>query len=367
MKVIMTGGGTGGHIYPAVAIAHKIKKTYKDADIIFIGTKRGLESEIIPSCGFKVRTITVSGFDRKKLLKNINTIRKAVKGLKEANAIIKDFQPDIVIGTGGYVCGPVVLAAALKGINTFIHEQNAFPGTTNRILSRFVDKIFISFEESKKYFKNKNKIILSGNPLREDFLKQNFTGAKEKLGIRKGDFAIICFGGSRGAEKINEEMINVIEVLNHIDDIKVFFITGKVHYDMIQNEIQKRNIVLGDNIKVLDYIHNMSDYMSACDLVISRAGAITISEISALGKPSVLIPSPHVTGNHQYHNAKVAADRGAAYIIEEKNLSGDKIIPIIFKLKNNKLLVNEMSEQSKKLSHMNAANIILQHVEQYLP
>jgi len=263
----------------------------------------------------------------------------------------------------------VVLAASLKGIKTFIHEQNAFPGVTNRILSRFADVIFISFEESKKYFNSKRnkKIVLSGNPLREDFLKREFTAAKEKLGIRTKDFAIICFGGSRGAEKINEEMINVIEVLNCIDDIKVFFVTGKVHYDLIHKEIVKRNIVLGDNIKVLDYIYNMPDYMSACDLVISRAGALTISEICALGKPSILIPSPYVTGNHQYHNAKVAADRGAAYIIEERDLSGDKIIPIIFKLKSNNILKNRMSEQSKSLSHGNAVNIILEHIEQYLP
>ncbi len=366
MKVIMTGGGTGGHIYPAIAIANKIQEEYNDAEILFVGTQKGLESEIVPSCGYDIKTITVSGFNRKELMKNIDTLKRVVKGLKEANDIIRDFKPDIVIGTGGYVCGPVVLAAALKGIKTFIHEQNAFPGMTNKILSRFADIIFISFEESRKYFRNKKKIVLSGNPLRDEFFRQNYKRAKEKLNIQESDFAIICFGGSRGAEKINEHMLKVIEILNGIEGVKLFFVTGKVHYEMIQKEIQERKILLSDNIVVLDYIHNMSDYMLASDLVISRAGALTISEICACGKPSILIPSPYVTGNHQYHNAKVVADRGAAYMIQEKELNEDKMIRIIFKLKNSSKIKNEMMKQSKELSHMDASDIIIRHIKQYL-
>lgn len=364
LRFILTGGGTGGHIYPAIAIADRIKKEYKDAEILFVGTEKGLESEIVPSCGYNIETITVSGFNRKKVLKNINTIKKVVKGLKEANEIINSFKPDMVIGTGGYVCGPVVFAAALKGIKTVIHEQNAFPGVTNKILSKFVDKIFISFEESKKYFKSKSKIILSGNPLREQFTTQDTKIARKQLGLNESDFCVICFGGSRGAEKINEYMVKAIEVLNGIEDIKLFFVTGKVHYDLIMNEIEKSNIKLSENIVIMDYIHNMAEYMSACDLVISRAGAITIAEINASGKTSILIPSPHVTGNHQYYNAKVVADRGGAYLIEEKDLNEEKIISIIFKLKNSRRILDEMGMCSKKMSHTDAVEVIFTQLKE---
>lgn len=362
--MIITGGGTGGHIYPAIAIANKIKKENTNAQILFVGTEKGLESELVPKNGYDIKKITVSGFNRKKLLSNFKTIQKVMKGFKESNKIINEFKPDIVIGTGGYVCGPVVLAASLKGIKTFIHEQNAYPGVTNKILSKFVNKIFISFEESRKYFKTKEKTVITGNPLRQDFLDQNAKQARKKLSLSKDDFAIICFGGSRGAEKINETMIKVIEVLNKIDNIKLFFITGKVHYDSIMNKMKSRNIKLSDNIKVLDYVHNMSDYMCACDLVISRAGALTIAEINASGKPSILIPSPYVTGNHQYHNAKVVADHGGAYIVEEKDLNEEKIISIIFKLKNCEEIRFEMAQSSKKLSSSKADEIIFSHIKE---
>lgn len=362
----MTGGGTGGHIYPAVAIADKIKEEYQNAEIIFVGTKKGLESDIVPACGYEIRTITVSGFNRKKLLENFGTAKKVFKGLKESSKIINEFKPDIVIGTGGYVCGPVVFAAYLKGIKTFIHEQNAFPGVTNKILSRFSDHIFISFEESRRYFKKKNKVFLTGNPLREAFVTQDLKTARSKLKIQSKDFVIICFGGSRGAEKINENMIKVIEVLNNIEDIKLFFISGKIHYDAIIKKIKSKGIKLSKNIQVLDYVYNMSDYMAASNLVISRAGALTISEINATGKPSILIPSPNVTGNHQFHNAKVAADRGAAYIIEEKKLNEEEIISIIFKLKNNTEHIKRMALRSKAMSHTNAAERIVKCISQYV-
>lgn len=364
MRAIITGGGTGGHIYPAIAIADRIKKENPSAEILFVGTEKGLESKIVPQNGYKIKTITVSGFNRKKIHKNFKLLQKVMKGLKESNDIIKEFKPDMVIGTGGYVCGPIVFAASLKGIKTFIHEQNAFPGVTNKILSKFVDKIFISFEESKKYFKAKEKLVLVGNPLRQDFSAQDHEKARKKLGLAKKDFAIICFGGSRGAEKINDSMVKVLEVLNQIDDIKLFFITGSVHYEQIKNKISSEGIGLSDNIQVLDYVHNMSDYMCACNLVISRAGALTIAEINACGKPAILIPSPYVTGNHQFHNAKVVADHGGAYIVEEKDLNEEKIISIIFKLKNCEEMLLEMSNYSKKMSHTNADQLILSHIKE---
>lgn len=356
----MSGGGTGGHIYPAIAIANQIKKEFKEAQILFVGTERGLENEIVPANGYDIKTITVSGFNRKKLMKNFGTMLKAMKGLREAREIIKEFKPDIVIGTGGYVCGPVVFTASIMGIKTFIHEQNALPGVTNKILCKFADVTFISFEESEKYFNKAKRVVLSGNPLREEFIE--YTEAIKSQ--QSGSFKVICFGGSRGAEKINASMLKVLEVLNGIDDIELYFVTGKAHYHSVMREIENKRIQLKDNIHVLDYIHNMSEYMSASDLVISRAGALTIAEVNALGKPAILIPSPYVTGNHQYFNAKVVADCGAAYIIEERELSEEKIMSIIFKLKNSQAILKEMGENSKKLAHLDAADIILRHIKQ---
>ncbi|MFA5527589.1 MAG: undecaprenyldiphospho-muramoylpentapeptide beta-N-acetylglucosaminyltransferase [Peptostreptococcales bacterium] len=363
MKVIMTGGGTGGHIYPAIAIADKIKSVYKDAEILFVGTKQGLENDIVPRSGYPIQNISVKGFYRKKIWRNLGTLQKAMKGLAEANKVIKEFNPDVVIGTGGYVCGPVVFAASRKNIKTYIHEQNAFPGVTNKILARFVDKIFISFDASRKYFKNQDKIVFTGNPLRKEFIGYSREKANANL-KRSGDgFTIVCFGGSRGAEKINEAMLGVIEILNKIEDIHLFFITGKIHYKDFMEKIEGKGIELGQNIKILDYADNMVDYMYASDLVISRAGAITIAEINAAGKPSILIPSPHVTGNHQYYNAKVVADHGAAYIIEDKDLKEETIINIIFKLINSRDILLEMGKCSERMKSVEAENIILENIK----
>lgn len=362
MKVIMTGGGTGGHIYPAISIADKIKRKNPDAEILFIGTTRGMEKDIIPKNGYEIKFITVSGLNRKKIWKNVKTAVDLVKGYRQANRIIKEFKPDLVIGTGGYVCGPVIRAAHKKGIRTYIHEQNAFPGVTNRLLEKYADKVFISFPESEKYFKNQDKLIVSGNPIRNGFLMCGMSNIREKMNIKPTDFVILCFGGSLGSEKINSTMLNVIEMINGLPDIKLFFITGKHYYQKICDEFNEANIILDKNINILEYVDNMHEYLSASDLVISRAGALTVSEITACGKASVLIPSPNVTGNHQYYNAKVIADKGGAVIIEEKDLSADKLLSTIFRLKNNKGAINKMSEASMRIGKTDAVDIIYDNI-----
>lgn len=362
MKVVLTGGGTGGHIYPAIAIADKIKRKNPDAEILFVGTKRGMEKDLVPRNGYDIRFITVSGFNRKKPWKNLKTIYHLAKGNFQAHKIIREFQPDLVIGTGGYVCGPVVRAAHKNGIRTFIHEQNAFPGITNKLLEKYVDKVFISFPESKAYFKDQTKLIVTGNPIRKSFLICKIQNSREKLGIKPNEFVILCFGGSLGAARINRAVINSLEILNLEPDVRLFFITGRNHYREICAEIKNKGINLTEKIQIMEYTDNMHEYLSCADLVISRAGALTVSEITACGKASILIPSPNVTGNHQYFNAKVVADKGGAIIIEEKDLTDEKLLATILRLKNNKEVLNHMADASGKIGRLDAVDVIYDHL-----
>lgn len=362
MKVIMTGGGTGGHIYPAIAIADKIKRKHPESEILFVGTERGMEKDLVPKNGYDIRFITVSGFHRKKPWKNVKTAVDLFKGNRQANRIIREFKPDLVIGTGGYVCGPVVRAAHKKGIKTYIHEQNAFPGVTNKLLEKYVDKVFISFPESMKYFKDQSKLAVTGNPIRKSFLLCGMNHGREKMGIGAGEFVILCFGGSLGAGKINSTMIHVIEAVSGMPDTRLFFITGKNYYDKVIESLKEKEINLSGNINILEYADNMHEYLSAADLVISRAGALTVSEITACGKASILIPSPNVTGNHQYFNARVVADQGGAVIIEEKDLSDEKLLGTILRLKNNKEALNGMAAASAKVGRIDAVDVIYDHL-----
>lgn len=354
----MTGGGTGGHIYPAIAIADKIRKEHKDAEIIFVGTERGHEKSIVPKSGYDIKFIKIRGFNRKNLFKNIKVLAELPKAFRDAKNIIKEFKPDMVIGTGGYVCGPVVRAANKLGVKTYIHEQNAFPGLTNKLLEKYVDKIFIGFKEAEKNFKHKEKIILSGNPVRSEFGYNDKTECRKKLGIPEKDFVILAFGGSGGANVLNKEIINVIKTLNAGPDVSIFFGTGKVYYKSVISELETQGIRLSDKIKILEYIDNMQNYLGAADLVISRAGALTIAEITICGKASILIPSPNVTGNHQYFNAKAISEKGGAILIQEKNLGEGKVIKAVEMLMADRGRLKKMETASKKCAHETATEII---------
>jgi len=358
MKVIMTGGGTGGHIYPAIAIADKIKEQNPDTEVLFVGTEKGLERELVPKNGYKIRFITVSGFNRKKLFKNIKVAADLAKGNRQAKTIIKEFKPDIVIGTGGYVCGPVVRAAHKKGIKTFIHEQNAFPGMTNKILEKYVDKIFLGFDEAKTYFKQPHKLIFAGNPVRQVFFEADKSACRKALGLASDDFSLLCFGGSRGAGRINQAMLDVIEIFSGMEHFHLYMATGSVNYDDVHKQLAVRGIETAENIHIMRYIDKMDLYLKAADLVISRAGALTVAEIAVCGVPSVLIPSPNVTGNHQYYNAKTLSDVGGAVLIEEKNLDSEELISIIMKLINNRRELTNMSLKVASVAPREATKII---------
>lgn len=363
MKVIMTGGGTGGHIYPAIAIADKIKERYEDAEILFVGTEKGMEKTLVPKHGYPIEYITVAGFNRKNMIKNIEVLRKLRKGNRQAKEIMKSFKPDVVIGTGGYVCGPVVRAAHKAGIRTYTQEQNAFPGMTNKILEKYVEKVFLGFSDAQKYFKHREKHIISGNPVRKDFFQADKVSSREELGFAQDDFVLLVFGGSQGAGRINKAMLTVIETLNGMDKVQVCMATGKFYYDAILTEFKERKVELADNIHIIEYISNMDKYLSGADLVISRSGALTVAEVTVCGKAAIFIPSPMVTGNHQFYNAKAVADKGGAIIIEEKELQNDDLVSQIMKLKNSPDTIKEMSKCSKECAPMDAVEVICNNIE----
>ncbi|KXZ39550.1 UDP-N-acetylglucosamine-N-acetylmuramylpentapeptide N-acetylglucosamine transferase [Alkalithermobacter thermoalcaliphilus JW-YL-7 = DSM 7308] len=359
MKVLISGGGTGGHIYPAIAIANKLEEELKEVEILFVGTEKGLESKVVPKAGYELKTITVEGFQRKISFENVKRVLKLFKGLEDARKIVKKFDPDIVIGTGGYVCGPVVFNAAMRGIPTVIHEQNAFPGITNKILARFVDKILISFEDAKKYFPNSDKVVFTGNPVRKEILTANKNEAKRKLGIAEDKKMLLCVGGSGGSRKLNDSMVNIISNLVK-EDIQFIHVTGKNHYEKFIDKLGEIN--LKKSQKVVDYLDDMATALAACDLVICSAGAITLAEVTALGKPSIIIPKAYTAENHQEYNAKSLENKGAAMVILEKDLNSKVLNDMIFKILGDRKRLKDMEQNSKNAGMPQSIEIIYKEI-----
>jgi len=366
MRVLITGGGTGGHINPALAIAQKVKFEDKSNTILYIGTKTGMESELVPKEGFEFKTVTAKFFRRKFSIENVKTLFSSAKGVIEAGIIINKFKPDIVVGTGGYVCGPVVLAAALKKIPTMILEQNVFPGITNKLLARVVDVIGISFSEAGKYFPDniRHKLILVGNPVRKEILSSDRKNSRSEYKLRTEDVFIYSFGGSGGQVSLNTAIIDVIKKYNGKDNIKILHITGKRLYDDFNEQIS--NIKIKKNIEIRDYMYDASTALSASDIVIGSAGAITIAEITALGVPSILIPKTYTAENHQEYNARVLEKEGAAKVILERDLDGQKLISAIEEIIANKNTLKTMSLNSKRLGNINVEDKIYEAMQKLI-
>lgn len=363
MKVLISGGGTAGHINPGIAIAKYIKSKNPGCEIVFVGTQKGLETKLVPRENFELRLIKVRGFKRKLSKDTLVSVKELFQGLHEARVIIKEFKPDIVIGTGGYVCGPVVFNAARMRIPTLIHEQNAFPGVTNKLLSRFVDKVAISFKESEKFFRVGKKIVFTGNPIRSEMLNVDRKTAREKLGIEKDKSLVVIFGGSRGAETINNTVCELISKHKDEDKFHLLFATGEAQYEKI---ISKLGSINSKYIKIVPYIYDMSDVMVASDLVVGRAGAITLSELTALGVPSVLIPSPYVTANHQEYNARALEKQEAGIVILEKNLNHNILYEQINALLRDDDKLKKMAENSKRMGITNASEKIYDIIDELI-
>lgn len=358
MKVIMTCGGTGGHIYPALAIADEIRKRKPDAEIIFVGSEIGLERDLVPENGYEIELISADGFNREHLLKNFEVIRKLRRGSKRSREILRAFRPDVVIGTGGYASAPIMKAAQKMHIPTFIHEQNAVPGMANKMLEKHVNKLFLGFEEASKYFRYPEKHVVAGNPVRHVFMTADREKSRAELGFDQSDFVLLAFGGSQGAGRVNKAMTGIIEAFNGLKDFRICLATGSYYYDAIKEELKEKGIQVADNVDIMEYIHDMAKYLSAADLVISRSGALSVAEVTVCGIPAVFIPSPLVTGNHQYFNAKAVADKGGALIIEEKDLNNDELIGEILKLKNDPATLKQMAEKSYSCAPLDATGII---------
>lgn len=362
MRVIMTCGGTGGHIYPGIAIADEIKRRRPDAKILFVGSEIGMERDIVPQNGYDIELIQADGFNREHLLKNIDVIKKLIRGSRKSHEILKSFRPDVVIGTGGYASAPIMKAAQKKHIPTYVHEQNAIPGMANKILEKKVEKLFLGFEEASKHFKYPEKHVVAGNPVRREFMDTDKGKARAELGFKPSDFILLAFGGSQGAGRVNKAMMRVIETFNGVKDFKICLATGSYYYDAINRELEDKGIDVGENVRIMEYISEMAKYLSACDIVISRSGALSVAETTVCGKPAIFIPSPMVTGNHQFYNAKAVADKGGAIIVEEKDLDNDELVSAVLKLKNNAEVLKQMAVKSAECAPLDAAEIICDNI-----
>ncbi len=341
MRILFAAGGTAGHINPALAIASELKKVYPEAEIHFAGRKKGMEYSLVTKAGYAFHPIEITGFQRKISLQNIKrnivTVYNLITAMPKAGAMMKTLQPDLVIGCGGYVAGPVVRAAAKRGIKTAIHEQNAFPGVTNKLLVPDVDLVFAAVPAAVEKLGAPEKTIVVGNPVRPAVLAAASQRAANRAAIGAGErVVILSFGGSLGARRMNEVIADLC-AWEQAEGKNVLHLhaTGQYGVELFQNLQQEKGFVQGKQLVVHEYIDNMAELLSAADLVISRAGALTLAELQAAQKASVLIPSPNVAENHQYYNALELQKVGAAVVMEEKDLTGEALIATVSKLLQN--------------------------------
>jgi UDP-N-acetylglucosamine--N-acetylmuramyl-(pentapeptide) pyrophosphoryl-undecaprenol N-acetylglucosamine transferase len=360
MKIVVSGGGTGGHIYPALALIREIQKENKDAQFLYIGTKNGLESTIVPREKIPFKSIHITGFKRKLSLDNIKTVLRFLKGARDSRRMLKEFQPDIVIGTGGYVCGPVVYAAAKLKIPTIVHEQNSVPGLTNKFLSRYVNKVAICFEEAREHFP-KEKVVFTGNPRASEVIGKDGIRGRLSAGLSTTMPAVLIFGGSRGARPINDAVVKALSQFGE-KPYQVLYITGDVHFEDVQKEAE----LVGSpkNVVIKSFIHNMPEVLAGIDLVVSRAGATTLAEITSLGIPSILVPSPYVTNNHQEKNARSLSDHGAAELLIEQDLNSKSLIHHIDKILLDEENLKSMKIKAKKLGVPDSAERLYKIMKQ---
>ncbi len=367
MRVIIAAAGTGGHINPGIAIANKIKEEEKDSKIIFIGTSRGLENDLVPRAGYELKTIEAYGLSKEISIENLKKMYTTLRATGKARKIIKEFKPDIVVGAGGYICGPVVWAAKKEKIPVVLHESNAFPGKAVKMLSKKADTVLISFEETRSRLPHAKNIVFTGTPVK--IKKQNYSQEQKskilkELELKENKPIILIFGGSQGAQKINEAVVGIIE--NKLNkDYQIIWATGPKQYDIVKEELSKKliNIEKIEDAKILPYIYNMEEIMNISDVIVARSGAMTITEISNLAKPSILIPLPNVSQNHQLHNAEVLEKIGAAKIILNNELRKDNLNSEILEIIKNPDEMRKMGEKSFTKSVKNVQEKIYKEIK----
>ena len=367
MRVIIAAAGTAGHINPGLAIANEIKEREKDSNIIFIGTPRGLENDLVPRSGYELKTIEAYGLSKKITIENIKKMYATLRATSKARKIIQEFKPDIVIGAGGYICGPVVWAAKKEGVPVVLHESNAFPGKAIKMLAKKADTVLISFEEARKRIHNAKNIVYTGTPVKiekKDYTKEQKEEILKELNLNSDLPSVLIFGGSQGAQRINESVIGIIESKAN-KNYQIIWATGPKQFDSIKMELSKKGININNikNAKILPYIYNMEEIMNIADVIVSRSGAMTITEISNLAKPSILIPLPNVSQNHQLYNAKVLEDVGAAKIILNDELNKENLEKEIEKIIDDKQLRIQMGEKAYSKSIKNVQENIYKEIK----
>ncbi len=355
-RFLFAGGGTGGHLFPALAVAEKIKMILPEADILFVGTKSKIEGRVVPELGFKFRSIWIKGYSRKFTLENLLFPLRLLVSVIQSMFINITYRPKVAIGTGGYAAGPAVWAASLLGAKTILVEQNSYPGVTTKLLQSCADEIHLSFDESKKYFKDKNKLFITGNPVRENLVRIDKSVALKKFNLKSELKTLLILGGSLGAKSINNAVEKKLKVL--VDsNIQVIWQTGKAYFESYRN-------LQSEKVCIKDFIKDMAEAYSACDLVIARAGATSIAEILYLGLPAIVVPSPNVAENHQYHNAKSLAELGAVVLLEDKDLD-EKLTEVVLENLFDDSKLKLLSDKAKTLSKPQAAQIIAERAVYY--
>lgn len=357
MRIILTGGGTGGHIYPALALARYIKKADPGAEMLFVGASGGMEERIIPPSGFSLTTLKVKGLPRRVNFSLFKAFYMLGKSSAQAKKIIADFKPDYVIGTGGYAAAPIILAALSRRIKVILHEQNVIPGLTNRFLAPFVYRVCLSFKASGKYFLKQSNLCLTGNPRASEVGQISKATARKILDMDPELPLILAVGGSQGAARLNQCMLDFLFKAAGTKNFQVLYITGEAYYEKVTSRLKDGRLfkIYGSRIKVLPYQREMTLGLAAADLIVTRAGATTLAEITALGIPAIIIPSPNVVHNHQLINARELYDRGAAVLVEEHQLNGEVLRNNIFALLNDPRKLGLMERNSREMGFPEAA------------
>lgn len=361
---LVSGGGTGGHIFPALSIANEIRRRYPEAEILFVGAEGRMEMERVPAAGYEIKGLPVCGFDRKHLLRNVKVLFKLWKSIHLAKKILKDFKPDIAIGVGGYASGPMLKAAQKKGIPTLLQEQNSYAGVTNKLLAKNAKRICVAYEGMERFFPE-DKIVLTGNPVRRNLLECNATqeDARKAMGIDPEKATILIIGGSLGARTVNESIIGGLEKLGAAaDDVQVVWQTGKFYDQQCKEALAKSGV---KNVIQMPFISNMDMAYRAADLVISRAGASSISELQLLGKPSILVPSPNVAEDHQTKNALALANRDAAIMVTDAE-APEKLVDAMLATVNDEDKLHSLSANVLRMALLNSAERIVDEVEKII-
>lgn len=368
MRVIIAAAGTGGHINPGIAIANKIMKEEPNSNIIFIGTKRGLETNLVPRAGYKLKTIESYGISRSFTVKNIKRLIKTINSISEAKKIIKEFKPDLVIGTGGYICISVCLAAKKMNIPYIIHESNVLPGIATKLLAKNAEKILVGFNEAKEQLTKAKNVVLTGTPTKVNKLnlsKKEIENKKEQLQLDRNIPLVLVFGGSQGAQSINKSMSNIVKGKMN-KNYQIIWAVGQEQYEIVKKDLSNNKLDINNikGIKILPYIYEMEEIMNIADLLVCRSGAMTVTEIEKVGKPAVFIPFPFAAENHQEYNARALEKKNAAKVILDKDLTAEKLNSIIMNLTSNKQNLEKMGKAASSMSINNVEDNIFREIKQ---